>query len=177
MLFRVLPFAAVAVVAYIGWPAMAKARRRQKRRRWATAEGPQAQIAVEYAELRDLAIDLNVGDEWDTPLEWMHKVQPDEEHAELAWLAARALYGDMRDTVTEEDARNAEELAGSMRRRLSRGQAGSTRFLAAISRTSLEHPFTTELPNVRLLKLPRVRIPRPRVRVPRPRFRTAGGSR
>ena len=177
MLFRILPFAAVAGIAYVGWPAAAKARRRQKRRRWAAERGPQAQVAVEYAELRDLAIDLNVGDEWDTPLEWMYKVQPDDEHAELAWLASRALYGDMRDTVTEADARAAEELAGSMRRRLARAQPGATRAIAAVSRTSLERPFTTELPNVRLLKLPRVRLPRvrlPRVRVPRIRL---GGSR
>ena len=77
-------------------------------------------MAVEYAELRDLATDLNVGDEWDTPLEWMYKVQPDDEHLELAWLVSRSLYGDMRDTVTDDDARVAEELAGSLRRRLSR---------------------------------------------------------
>lgn len=176
-LFRILPFAVLAGVAYVGWPAAAKARRRQKRRRWATAHGPQAQVAVEYAELRDLAIDLNVGDEWDTPLEWMHKVQPDEEHAELAWLASRALYGDMRDTVTEADARAAEELAGSMRRRLSRAQPGSTRAIAAISRTSLERPFTTELPNVRQVKLPRVRLPRLRLGLPRLRFPVPGGGR
>jgi hypothetical protein len=173
-LLRILPFAVLALAAWIGWPAAAKARRRQKRRRWAAAHGAQAQVAVEYAELRDLAIDLDVGDEWDTPLEWLHKVQPDDEHAELAWLAARALYGDMRDTVTDDDARVAEELAGSMRRRLSRGQPGTTRFIAAISRTSLERPFTTELPNVRLVRLPRIRLPRPRLRLPRLRF---GGGR
>ncbi|HYD09664.1 MAG TPA: transglutaminase domain-containing protein [Acidimicrobiales bacterium] len=174
VLFRVLPFVLVAMLAYVAWPAGAKAWRRQKRRRWGVANGPQAQVAVEYAELRDLAIDLNVGDEWDTPLEWMYKVQPDDEHLELAWLAARALYGDMRDTVTEADARAAEELAGSMRRRLSRGQPGSTRVIAAMSRTSIERPFTTELPNVRMFTLPRIRLPRLRLRrLPRPRF--AGG--
>jgi hypothetical protein len=177
LLFRVVPFGALAIAAYVGWPAAAKARRRQKRRRWAVEHGPQAQVAVEYAELRDLAIDLNVGDEWDTPLEWMYKVQPDEEHLELAWLASRALYGDMRDTVTDDDARVAEELAGSLRRRLSRAQPGTTRAIAVISRTSLERPFTSELPNVRLVRLPRVRLPRTRVRLPRLRFRPAGGSR
>ncbi|MEN3272608.1 MAG: hypothetical protein V7636_1369, partial [Actinomycetota bacterium] len=177
VLFHVLPFGALAIAAYVGWPAAAKARRRQKRRRWAIEHGPQAQVAVEYAELRDLAIDLNVGDEWDTPLEWMYKVQPDEEHLELAWLASRALYGDMRDSVTEEDARVAEELAGSLRRRLARAQPGTTRAIAVVSRTSLERPFTSELPNVRLVRVPRVRLPRPRVPLPRLRFRPVGGSR
>jgi len=180
VLFRIVPFVFAAILAYVGWPAASKAWRRQKRRRWAAARGPQAQVAVEYAELRDLAIDLNVGDEWDTPLEWMYKVQPDEEHLELAWLASRALYGDMREAVGEQDARAAEELAASLRRRLSRGQPASTRVIAALSRTSIERPFTTELPNVRMVKLPRIRLPRLRVgrlraRVPRLRF--AGGRR
>jgi hypothetical protein len=180
VLFGFLPFVAAAILAYVGWPAAAKAWRRQKRRRWGAAHGPQAQVAVEYAELRDLAIDLNVGDEWDTPLEWMYKVQPDDEHLELAWLASRALYGDMREAVSDVDARAAEELAGSLRRRLSRGQPGSTRVIATLSRTSLERPFTTELPNVRLVKLPRIRLPRLRTRHLRPRLprlRLAGGRR
>lgn len=177
LLFQVLPFGALVIGGYLAWPAAAKAWRRNRRRRWASARGPQAQVAVEYAELRDLAIDLDVGDEWDTPLEWLHKVEPDEEHAELAWLAARALYGDMRDSVTADDARIAEELAGSMRRRLSRGQPTQTRVIAAISRTSIDRPFTTEMPNVRRLRIPRPRIRLPRVRVPSIRRLRPGGAR
>ena len=150
-LLAALPGIGVAIVIYLATPSLMKAWRRRKRRRWAERLGPRAQIAVEYAELRDAAHDLNVGDHLDTPLEYLKRVEEDEEHAELAWLVARTLYGDMARTVTDEDAQAAEELSTSLRRRLSKGQPFQARVLAALSKASLRQPYTTEVPNVVLL--------------------------
>ncbi|HVM54454.1 MAG TPA: transglutaminase domain-containing protein [Acidimicrobiales bacterium] len=161
-LLRWSPLAIGAVLAYLGWPWAAKARRRAKRRRWAAGIGPRAQIAVEYAELRDLATDLNVADIWSTPLEYLYEVRDDEEHAELAWLVARALYGDLKDTVTDDDVAAAESMSASVRRRLLRAQPVQSQVLAYFSRASIRQPYSTEVPNVAQLRLPRV--PRPRLR-------------
>lgn len=147
-LLQTLPWVATAAAAYLVWPAAQKGWRRRKRRRWADARGPAAQIAVEYAELRDLAWDLNVGDELDTPLEYLKKVADDDEHAEMAWLVARTMYGDMRHSATDADAHAAEELGASLRRRLFRGQPFQARVLAVLSRASLRQPYTDEVPNV-----------------------------
>lgn len=146
-LVRVLPLMALAAVVWVGWPVPAKAHRRAQRRRWAAGIGPRTQVAVEYAELRDAAIDLGVGDVYDTPLEYLSKVRDDREHTELAWLAARALYGDMRERSTDADVLAAEELSTSLRRRLSAAQPLQVRLLAAVSRASLAQPYTEEIPN------------------------------
>jgi hypothetical protein len=102
-------------------------------------------------------MDLNVGDPYATPLEFLGRVEPDDEHTEFAWLVARALYGDLAVTVTDVDARIAEELSASLRRRLFRGQPFQSRVLAVLSRASLKYPNTTELPSAPLLRLPRPR--------------------
>jgi hypothetical protein len=149
------PFVLVALGSYLGWPTIARARRRAKRRRWAEARGPSYQIAVEYAELRDTATDLNVGDLVSTPLEYLFQVAHDDEHAELAWLTTRALYGDLTDTVSAEDVVLAEEMSRSVRRRLMRAQPFQSQFLAAVSRASLRTPYEPMMPNVRVLRLPR----------------------
>ena len=159
------------------WPVGAKAWRRAKRRRWATAIGPRAQIAVEYAELRDLAGDLNVGDIWSTPLEYTFEVKDDVEHTELAWLVTRSLYGDMKDTATDEDVRAAEQLSASVRRRLLRAQPVQSQLLALVTRASIVQPYSTEVPNVRQLKLPRPKLRRPRLRLPRRRRPALGAAR
>ena len=150
-LLAAMPGLALALAAYLATPSVMKAWRRRKRRRWAEGLGPRTQIAVEYAELRDAAHDLNVGDPLDTPLEYLKRVVDDDEHAEFAWLVARTLYGDLARVVTDEDARAAEELSTSLRRRLSKGQPFQARVLAALSKASLRQPYTTEVPNVILL--------------------------
>ena len=147
-ILALLPLIVLVAIAWIGWPVAAKAVRRTRRRRWAAARGPRAQVVVEYAELRDLAIDLGVGDIYDTPLEYLFKVRDDAEHRELAWLASRAIFGDMIETVTDADALAAEELATSVRRRLAAGQPLQVRLLAAISRASLDQPYTEEIPTM-----------------------------
>ena len=149
------PFLLLLVGSYLGWPTLARARRRAKRRRWAAAHGPAYQIAVEYAEMRDTATDLNIGDLISTPLEYLFQVAEDDEHAELAWLTTRALYGDLRETVTEDDVVRAEEMSRSVRRRLMRAQPVQSQVLAAVSRASLRSPYEPAMPNVRVLRLPR----------------------
>jgi hypothetical protein len=150
-LIAALPALAVLLVVYLATPSVMKGWRRRKRRRWAEPLGPRTQIAVEYAEFRDAAHDLNVGDHLDTPLEYLKKVVEDEEHQEFAWLVARTLYGDLARTVTDEDAQAAEELSASLRRRMSRGQPFQARALAALSKASLRQPYTNEVPTVVLL--------------------------
>jgi hypothetical protein len=150
-----LPFVLLLVASYLTWPTVARARRRAKRRRWAEQHGPAFQIAVEYAEMRDTATDLNVGDLVTTPLEYLFQVADDPEHAELAWLTTRALYGDLHETATTADVLRAEEMSRSVRRRLMRAQPVQSQFLAAVSRASLRSPYEPAMPNVRVLRLPR----------------------
>jgi hypothetical protein len=163
LLVAYLPLLVTAIAAFFVWPFFSKSYRRGKRRRWAAAHGPRAQIAVEYAEFRDLATDLNVADIYSTPLEYLFEVVPDAEHAELAWLTARSLYGDMVRGATDEDVLAAERLGTSLRRRLLRGQPVPVQIGALISRASIKQPYTTEVPNIRLVQLPRLRL---RWRVP-----------
>jgi len=148
------PIVLALFAIYLAWPAAARARRRAKRRRWAAEHGPAYQIAVEYAELRDLATDLNVGDLISTPLEYLFQVAHDDEHAELAWLTVRALYGDMRETVGPDDVAAAEEMSRSVRRRMLKAQPMQSQFLARVSRASLRTPYEPAMPNVRVLRLP-----------------------
>jgi hypothetical protein len=164
LLINYLPLVATGIAGFIVWPFFSKSYRRGKRRRWATELGPRAQIAVEYAEFRDMATDLNVADIYSTPLEYLLEVIPDPEHAEFAWLTARALYGDMR-AATESEVLAAERLGASLRRRLLRGQPVPVQIGALISRASIKQPYTTEVPNIRLVQLPRLR-PRLRLRMP-----------
>jgi hypothetical protein len=146
-----LPYALALVAAYLATPAVMKQWRRYKRRKWAEALGARAQVAVEYAEFRDAAHDLNVGDPLDTPLEYLQRVVDDDEHAELAWLVARTMYGDLAAGASDEAARDAEVLATSLRRRMFRAQPFQVRVLAVLSKASIREPYTTEVPNVVLL--------------------------
>ena len=153
ILFEVLPFVAGVFVLYLLTPSLRRLQRRRKRRAWARRNGPREEIAVEYAELRDSLNDLNIGDVFDTPLEFLDRVAPDEEMAELAWLVTRCTYGDMILTVTSDDAAAAVEMAESCRKRVSRAQPFQSRVLAFLSRASLRDPYTHEVPNVRILRL------------------------
>jgi hypothetical protein len=146
VLFRVAPFAIALAAIYLATPAARRALRRRRRRQWAAGVGPRAQIAVEYAEFRDLATDLTVGDPYATALEYLGVVQDDDEHAELAWLVARSLYGDLAASLSDDDVRAAEDMSVSLRRRLWRAQPVQTRALALVGRTSLARPYTEEIP-------------------------------
>ena len=154
VLMQIAPFAIAAVIVYFALPSFHRYRRRRRRRQWAEKVGPREQIAVEYCELRDWAMDLNAGDPYATPLEYTRRIAPDSWHDELAWLVTRSTYGDLRsgDALTEEDVTFARDVAGSLRRRITRAQPPQSRFLAAIGRTSLRAPYSTEVPNVRLLR-------------------------
>ena len=152
-LLRAAPLAVGVAAWWIAWPIAIKAHRRTRRRRWAASRGPRVQIAVEYAEFRDAAIDLGVGDLYDTPIEYLDKVRDDAEHREFAWLVVRSLYGDMLDTATADDVAAAETMGSSLRRRLGAGQTVEARLLGWVSRASLDQPYTTEIPGaVRLFR-------------------------
>jgi hypothetical protein len=150
-LLQLVPYALALLAGYLATPAVMKQWRRHKRRKWAEQLGPRAQVAVEYAEFRDQAHDLNVGDPLDTPLEYLAQVVDDDQHAEFAWLVSRAMYGDLAADTSEEAARDAEELSTSLRRRMFRAQPFQVRVLATLSKASLRQPYTTEVPNVVLL--------------------------
>lgn len=148
------PFILVGLIIWISWPAFYKARRRSKRRQWALRMGPAARIAVAYTELRDMATDLGVGDPYATPLAYTRRVVPDEEHRELAWLVTRSLWGDLRDTVGEDEVFAAEELSRSLRRRLFEAQPFTIRLISLVSRLSLRDPYAPELLSPPVKKVP-----------------------
>jgi hypothetical protein len=143
--FRLLPIIAFLLLVYYLWPLPYKALRRARRRTWAAERGPAARIALAYAEWRDQAADFGYRHYTDTPLMFLERVVPDEEHSELAWLVTRSLWGDMRGKVTEDDALAAEELSRSLRRRLGQAQPSTLRFVAALSRLSIRHPYAPGL--------------------------------
>jgi hypothetical protein len=155
ILFRVLPIVAGLFILYLLAPAVRRLQRRRKRRAWASQQGPRGEIAVEYAELRDALSDLNIGDAYDTPLEFLDRIAPDDELTELAWLVTRCTYGDMMLTVTDDDSEAARDMARSCRKRISQAQPFQSRALAFLSRASLRDPYTLEVPNVRILRLRR----------------------
>jgi hypothetical protein len=136
-----LPILLVLVILYYVWPAIRKAYRRNRRRTWALSAGPAARVMVAYAEWRDLATDYGFAHSSDTPLMFLNRVVPDEEHSELAWLVTRALWGDLRHDVTEADAVAAEELSRSLRKRLSQTQSWVMRVVAGVSRLSMRNPY------------------------------------
>lgn len=108
----------------------------------------EARILAAYAEFRDRAYDLNVGDQRAAPLEFLAEVAPDLEHEELAWLVTRALWGDLRRDLRTEDAEAAEEMASSVGSRLAGAQTAVNRVLAGIARASLRSPYTYDIPNL-----------------------------
>ena len=156
---RVLPFVAGALLLLISYPVVLKRIRRRRRSRWAAARGPAGAVAVAYCGLRDLVIDLGLPGRGTTPLELVELVAEDEEHAELAWLVTRGLWGDLRDTLTDEDAAAAVALARSVGSRIAKAQPETARLLATVSRASLRSPYSIEVPNA-WWQL-RLRVPRP----------------
>lgn len=148
LILRVLPFALALGAAYLATPWLQKQRRLARRRRWAASKGCAAEIAVEYAEMRELATDLGVGDPFATPLEFLTHTVDDDEHAELAWLMTRAIYDDLDRPVTDDDVVAGRAMAESLRRRMFRAQPFQVKALGLLSRASLAEPYSVELPNV-----------------------------
>lgn len=140
----VVPAALLLLLAYATYPALQKAYRRSRRRTAARAAGPRARLALAYAEWRDHAADFGYSSPSDTPLMFLDRFVPDEEHTELAWLVTRALWGDLQERITPELAEVAEELSRALRRRLSQSQPGTARAVAAVSRISVRRPFAPE---------------------------------
>ena len=144
------PFAGVLIAIWLLTPLACRTVRRRRREAWADELGPRARIAVAYAEFRDAAADLALGDPFATPIEFLDRVQADGEHNELAWLTARTLYGDLGARVTDLDAGAAEELSLSLRTRLRGAQPMQVRVVGFLSKSSLLRPYTEEVPNVRV---------------------------
>ncbi|HEV7679635.1 MAG TPA: transglutaminase-like domain-containing protein [Candidatus Dormibacteraeota bacterium] len=147
-LLRILPVPALLALLVLAYPALLKRLRRARRWRWALQRGPAERVAVAYAEFRDGMRDLAVGDPSLTPLLFLAEIEPDGEHAELAWLVTRALWGDLRRDLRSDDAEAAELLAHSVRRRVARAQSPLNRVLGAVARTSLRMPYSAEVPNL-----------------------------
>lgn len=141
----VTPVLLLIGLLYLLYPVLAKAVRRSRRRAWARAEGVVARIEVSYAEFRDYCTDLGIGRESDTPLRFLGALSADDEHLELAWLVTRALYGDLRDDLTEEDAFAADELSRALCRRVAAAQPLSLRAIAQLSRLSLKNPYAPQV--------------------------------
>lgn len=155
LLYEIVQFwlaraAAVGGVVLFFWillPGMLKSYRRVLRRRWADRHGPREQLAAAYAEIRDRAIDLNIGHPTLTPLEFLDVLEPDEEHRQLAWLVSRGLWGDLRRDLRDQDVEAAQTMARSLYRRLVNGQPFLTRVVAFGSRVSLRDPWEPSMPN------------------------------
>jgi transglutaminase-like putative cysteine protease len=145
---RVLPAVLVLILLGLFYPGLLKLLRTLRRRRWALDSGLPERIAVAYAELRDHAYDLNIGDVTMTPLEFTKAVGPDTEHRELAWLVTRALWGDLARDLHTEDADAAEDMSRSVLRRVRRANPALNRVIAFGSRTSLRDPYSEDIPNL-----------------------------
>lgn len=158
---RVVAIGAPIVLLIVGYPWLLKLARRRRRKRWAERFGPSGRVMVAYAEFRDACYDLNIGAARDTPLEFLTAIEQDDEHDELAWATTRIIWGDLSRDLREEDILDVEALSRSVIRRVRSEQPFSNRFVAAVTRTSLRDPWTTELPNLwwpgRIGKAPRRR--------------------
>ena len=135
--------ALIALIYYL-WPGVEKAFVRSRRRSRAIESGPSARIANAYAEWRDTATDLGYRYSSDTPLMFLERFADDPEHIELAWLVTRCLWGDLGDEPNLDQAVAAEALAKSLKARLADAHPGTVRFVSALSRQSMRHPYSTD---------------------------------
>ena len=140
----VLAALAVAGLAWLLYPVMAKALARSRQRATARAEGPRARVAQAYSEWRDLLTDYGYLHPSDTPIMLLDRFPADEDHAELAWLVTRALWGDLQDGLDVAVATDAEELSATLRRRLAQAHPITVRGVAGLSRLSLRHPHAVD---------------------------------
>jgi hypothetical protein len=147
------PFLVLLLVLYLGYPAVARAWRRSRRRKWAEARGPSYQIAVEYAEMRDTATDLNVGDLKDEVTE-EHVIAAEEMSRSVRrrLLRAQPLQSQFLAVVSRASLRTPYEPAMPTVRVLRLPRPGTA--LARWSRLG-----------VRALRLRLLAIPRPRRRM------------
>lgn len=139
-----VPVVLALLLAYVLWPAIRKARLRSRRRAAAAAAGPRARVALAYAEFRDHATDFGFLFPTDTPLMFLDRFIPDDEHTEFAWLVTRSLWGDLQHDTTIETATTAEELSRALKRRLSQAQPATVRAVSLVSRLSLRNPYAPE---------------------------------
>lgn len=139
-----VPLLLLALLIYVTFPALFKAIVRTRRRSAARAAGPRAQVALAYAEWRDYATDFGFSFPTDTPLMFLDRFVEDPEHAELAWLVTRGLWGDLQQGLGIQHVATAEELSRALRRRLAQSQPGTVRTIAFVSRLSVRHPFAPE---------------------------------
>ena len=148
-LARVLLIAIVvvllALLVYTLLPAIRKTRMRARRRAHALESGTRARIALAYTEWRDYATDFGFQYSTDTPLMFLDRFVDDDEHAELAWLTTRVLWGDLQHDSSPVLASVAEELSRSLRRRLAATQPATVRAVAMVSRLSLRDPYAPEM--------------------------------
>jgi hypothetical protein len=160
-LVRTLPVVAALGLLLLVYPVALKRLRRRRRAAWAAQHGPAGAVAVAYCGLRDAMVDLALPGRDRTPLELVELVAEDEEHAELAWLVTRGLWGDLRGRLTDDDAATAQRLAASVAARLAKAQPETARLLAAVSRASLRAPYSREVPNAWWQLRLRGRVPTP----------------
>lgn len=165
---RLAPAALLVAVGLFLYPGGVKALRAVRRRRWAARAGFRARVAVAYAELRDAALDLNLGHPTMTPLEFLRVTDDDVEHRQLAWLVTRSLWGDLGRDLRVDDVERAEQWARSVRRRLVAAQTPVPRIIGVASRASLIEPYDGDVPNLWW----RVSLRATAARLLRPRFRS-----
>lgn len=142
-----LPFVVGGVALVLLYPVGLKAIRSYRRRRWGVAHGAVGETLVAYAEFRDRINDLNLGDVRDTPLAFVERFSPDNEHDELAWLATRLFWGDLRRDPRPDDVREAQAMIASVRSRIVGAQPFGNRATGWISRASLQDPYNDDVPN------------------------------
>ena len=145
VLLTALPIVASAILIWLSVPIVRRWWRRRRQRVWAARIGPRAQIATHYAELRDYATDLNIGDPFDTALEYLDRLEEDDEHQELAWLVTRTLYGDLGGRVGEPDVEAARAMVASLKQRMAEGQTRQARIIAFLSKASLRAPYAQDI--------------------------------
>jgi hypothetical protein len=137
----VVPILLLLLAVYLLLPAVAKTLRRSRRRSEAMHAGPRARVALAYSEWRDHATDYGYGRPTETPLQYLARFAEDDEQRQLAWLVTRAVWGDLRDDVDDNDAAVAEELSRALRKRLAMAHPPLLRLIALVSRLSLRDPY------------------------------------
>lgn len=137
----ILPIVLLLLILFYSYPAAKKAWIRSRRRAWGSGQDAKTRIALAYADWRDVATDFGYRFDSDTPLMFLDRVIEDEEHTQFAWLVTRSLWGDLQGSVSEQDGLAAEEMSKSLRKRLGQAHNSTLRFVAAVSRLSLRHPY------------------------------------
>ena len=135
---------AILVLLYVSYPRVRKSIVKARRRAAARAGGPRPRIVQAYAEFRDVLTDLGYQFPSDTPIMLLQHFPEDEEHAELAWLVTRALWGDLQSGVDDELAADAEELSRTLQKRVLQAQPITVRVVTSLSRLSLRHPYSRD---------------------------------